>query len=337
MNYDPSVPGIKGSIFGFPYSEKEASIVIIPVPWDVTVSNHSGTSKGPQAILDSSLQLDLELFGIKDAWKTSIWMASISHEILELNNKLRKEIEPYLNSLENNLTPITHFQNIISKVNKAALNLKNQVINQSSKYLEKNKIVAVLGGEHSIALGLIEALSNKYNNFGILQIDAHMDLRKAYQGFEHSHASVMYNVMQLPQVCNLVQVGIRDYCPKETEYVKKAQNKIAVFYDEEIKSKLYFGTPWKKICENIINKLPEYVYISFDIDGLNPHLCTGTGTPVPGGMEYKEAIYLIKILVKSGRKIIGLDLCEVAPKENDKDWNGNVGARVLYNLCCLIN
>jgi len=334
MNYNPNAPDVVGPIFGLPYTEDEASIIILPVPWDVTTSYHSGTSKGPQAILDASTQLDLELSGINDAWKIPIWMATIPNDILVVNKVLRQKIKPFIHSLENDKLPTENFQEIISEVNSVSLNIKNRVKKQASKYLNNNKIVGVLGGEHSVSLGLLEALADTHEEFGILQIDAHKDLRKAYQEFEYSHASIMYNALALPQVNKLVQVGGRDYCPEESNFVKKASGRVEVFYDVELKSKMYAGVFWDKICADIIDKLPEYVYISFDIDGLTPHLCPGTGTPVPGGLEYQEAIYLIRMLAKSGRKIIGFDLCEVAPRENDNEWNGNVGARVLYNLCC---
>ncbi len=336
-NYNPSAPGVRGSVFGLPYSEEEAKVILLPVPWDVTTSSLAGTSLGPQAILDASPQLDLELFGINTAWKIPIWMAPISEELKRQNDTLRKKITPYLHSLENPSVPDQNFQTVISKVNEASLILKQKIKNQSSKYLEQEKIVGIVGGEHSVPLGLIEALAERHDEFGILQIDAHMDLRNAYEGFTHSHASIMYNAMELAQISKLVQVGIRDYCQDELDYVKASNGSVEVCYDDEMKFKLYQGLTWDTISSGIVKKLPKKVYISFDVDGLNPHLCTGTGTPVPGGLEFQETIYLIRKIVESGRKIIGFDLCEVAPKVSDNDWNGNVGARILYNLCCFAN
>lgn len=334
MSYDPSAPGVKGSVFGLPYNEEEASVIILPVPWDLTTSYSSGTSTGPQAILDASPQLDLELFDIHEAWKIPIWMTPISEEILQENNHLRPEIERYLDRLENQPNLAAGFSNLLSKVNEASLNLKKQIKESATRHLNNGKIVCVLGGDHSTPLGLIEALAEEHDEFGILQIDAHMDLRKSYEGFEQSHASIMNNAMLIPQITKLVQVGIRDYCPEELAYVRNANGRIKVFYDEALKAEQFSGSSWDRICQSIINELPDKVYISFDIDGLNPHLCPGTGTPVPGGLEFQEVMNLIKMLARSNKKIIAFDLCEVSPKINDNEWNANVGARMLYNLCC---
>jgi agmatinase len=106
---------------------------------------------------------------------------------------------------------------------------------------------------------------------------------------------------------------------------------VAIFYDSFLKEGMNDGKSWKKQCKKIVAQLPQKVYISFDIDGLDPKLCPGTGTPVPGGLEFDQAVYLLKALVRSGREIIGFDLVEVAPGESE--WNGNVGARLLYKLC----
>jgi agmatinase len=191
--------------------------------------------------------------------------------------------------------------------------------------------VAMLGGDHSTPLGFIRALGEKYNRFGVLQIDAHADLRKAYEGFTYSHASIMYNALKLPAVGRLVQVGIRDYCDEELDVMKRAGGRIVTYFDQDIKEQLFGGTSWAAICDKIIADLPHDVYVSFDIDGLNPKLCPNTGTPVAGGFEFEEVAFLIKKLVKSGRKIIGFDLNEVAPGADD--WDANVGARLLYHLC----
>jgi agmatinase len=158
-----------------------------------------------------------------------------------------------------------------------------------------------------------------------------MDLRKAYQGFSYSHASIMYNALKLPGVARLVQVGIRDYCDEELEVVKRAMGRVVTYFDDDIKAQLYEGKTWSAICERIVADLPENVYISFDIDGLNPMLCPNTGTPVPGGLDFNMVTYLLKKLVTTGHKIISFDLNEVSP--GTTDWDANVGARLLYQLC----
>ncbi|WP_317175203.1 agmatinase family protein [Hymenobacter qilianensis] len=202
---------------------------------------------------------------------------------------------------------------------------------KAGAHLDAGKAVAVLGGDHSTPLGYIHALAERHEEFGILQIDAHCDLRPAYEGFEYSHASIMYNALQLPQVKKLVQVGIRDFCQQEAELAERSNGRIIMFPERFLREELYGGKSWRKECKKIIAQLPQKVYISFDIDGLDPKLCPGTGTPVPGGLEFEEALYLIRMVVRSGREIIGCDLNEVAP--GDTDWNGIVGARLLYQLC----
>ena len=181
-------------------------------------------------------------------------------------------------------------------------------------------------------MGYLEALSERYDSFGILQIDAHMDLRKAYEHFTYSHASIFYNALSIPQLSKLVQVGIRDCCEEEVAMANHSDGKVKVISDQEIKAKQYQGISFVEICNYIVELLPEQVYVSFDIDGLDPKLCPNTGTPVPGVLDYNEAIFLIQTLVESGRKIIGFDLCEVAGSPHE--WDGNVGARVLYELTC---
>lgn len=192
--------------------------------------------------------------------------------------------------------------------------------------------LVLLGGDHSIPLGYLQALAEQHSEFGILQIDAHSDLRQAYQGFEYSHASIMTNVLKLPQVTKLVQVGVRDVCAAEVETVTQSQGRIVTYYDPDLKTQLYQGTTWHSLCQEMVAHLPKQVYISFDVDGLDPKLCPHTGTPVPGGLELEAAFHLCRTIVLSGRSLIGCDICEVG----DGVWDGNVGARILYKLCNLM-
>jgi len=182
----------------------------------------------------------------------------------------------------------------------------------------------------------MQALAEKHTSFGILHIDAHADLREAYEGFEFSHASIMFNALKIPQIKQLVQVGIRDYCEAELQLIQSDQ-RITTYFDRDLKYQQFEGKAWSVICNQIINKLPEKVYLSFDIDGLDPKLCPHTGTPVPGGLEFEQALYLVEKLVNSDRKIIGFDLNEVAP--GNDEWDANVGARLLYRLSnmCLVS
>lgn len=330
QSFDPNAPGISGNLFGLPFSIEHSEVVIVPVPWEVTVSYQTGTAQGPQAILDASAQVDLFVRDVADAWKLGIAMQPIPQSLLDESTKLRELSSQYIESLEEG-APLNPANPVLTKINEACENLNIYVKSTTQRLLRDGKLVGVLGGDHSTPLGFIRALSERYDRFGILQIDAHADLRKAYEGFTYSHASIMYNALKITAVNRLVQVGIRDFCEEEVTAIERSMGRVVTFFDEDIKSAQYAGKTWDSICDQIIQQLPDLVYISFDIDGLDPKLCPNTGTPVAGGFEFHQIAYLIKKLVKANKKIIGFDLNEVAPGESE--WDANVGARMLYHLC----
>lgn len=331
--FDPNGPGnINNNLFGLPFTPDDAEVVIVPVPWDGTASYGGGTANGPQAVFDASMQVDLYFQGIKDAWKLGIAMDEVSVKWRKKSAELREKTEKYIDFLSDggDVAESKGAQDHLKKVNKASQELNKWVRERCLKFIKEGKIVGVLGGEHSTPLGLIEALATKYDKFGILQIDAHADLRNAYEGFEYSHASVMYNALKIKEVEKLVQVGIRDICQEEVDFISKNSKRIQTFYYADIAEQLYAGTTFAKVVDNIIATLPGLVYLSFDIDGLDPKLCPNTGTPVAGGFEYNQAIYIIKKLVEANKTIIGFDLNEVTPGQDE--WDANVGARLLYAM-----
>jgi len=328
-SFDPNAPCKSGNLFGLPFSIDQADLVIIPVPWEVTVSYQTGTAQGPHAILEASAQVDLYVKDIANAWQLGIVMQQVPQNLLEESIKLRELSSQYIKSVEAG-NPQDQ-DPVLSKINEACENLNIYVKSAAQKHLREGKLVGLLGGDHSTPLGFVRALSERYERFGILQIDAHADLRKAYEGFTYSHASIMYNALKIPGVNRLVQVGIRDFCEEEVEVINRSMGRVVTFFDEDIKAMQYAGTSWDYICDQIIHHLPDLVYISFDIDGLDPKLCPNTGTPVAGGFEFHQIAYLIKKVVKANKKIIGFDLNEVAPGKTE--WDANVGARMLYHLC----
>ncbi len=330
QSFDPNAPGLTGNLFGLPFSPENAELIIIPAPWEVTVSYKTGTAQGPECILHASSQVDLFDRNITDAWKTGIAMLPVSSEIMKENNRLRELAAQHIGSLENG-TATTVPNPIVTKVNEGCENFNIYIKSTASAFLKDGKLVGLLGGDHSTPLGFIQALSDRYDRFGILQIDAHADLRKAYEGFTYSHASIMYNALKLPSVSRLVQLGIRDFCEEEILVMERSKGRIKTFFDEDIKEYQANGKNWDFICEEVIRELPDLVYISFDIDGLDPKLCPNTGTPVAGGFEFHQISYLLKKLVLAKRTIIGFDLNEVAP--GNDEWDANVGARMLYQLC----
>lgn len=329
--FDPNAIGVaNGSYFALPVSLDDAEIVLLSVPWDATVSYGSGASMGPKSILDASLQVDLFDEKVPEAWKVAIGTVPVGKKIYTVNEKARKVAEKVISSLETGASE-DELSKFTDNVNSASQAMNDYVECSAEKYLRDGKKVAVIGGEHSVPFGLIKALSGFHDDFGILHIDAHADLRKAYEGFKYSHASIMYNVLeQIPQVSRIVQVGVRDYCSAESKIMTE-DPRVVPFTDGANKTALFEGQTWKSLCGRIIDALPDKVYVSFDIDGLSPEYCPSTGTPVPGGLSFSEAEYLIYQLAVSGKEIIGFDLCEVAPSGND-EWDANVGARMLFKL-----
>lgn len=331
QNFDPNGVGLtNGHFMGLPFTEETAKLIVVSVPWDATVSYKQGTANGPQNVIKASPQLDVMQPGITNAWKLGIYVRPSLARLLQKNNELRIQSSDYIKFLEagEKVCDSAKMQNVLAVINTESKIVHDYVYEQSIALLKQNKIPAILGGEHSVALGVLKALKEEYGSFGVLQIDAHMDLRKAYEGFIYSHASIFYNTITNGYIDKLVQVGIRDYCEEEVAFARA--NNVTVFYDDELKANAFEGITWKEQCLKIIEELPQLVYISFDIDGLQPSLCPETGTPVPGGLQFEEAVYLIKQIVISGRKIIGFDLCEVG---GSQEWDGNVAARILYNLC----
>ncbi len=336
MAFNPNDIGLKnGNLFGFPVSEEEADVHVIPVCFDATASFGKGASSGPQGILEASTQLDFYSHHKKNAWQTKIWMSPISEELLQVNEDLSQKSKEYFEFLESGgeLSESPSFRLFVDQVTKAQEHIQEGLKNRVSKLVKSGKNFIVLGGEHSVPLGAIEAISEIYADFGILQIDAHADLRDSYEGFSQSHASIMSNALKLNSLSKLVQVGVRDLCEEEADRIRFDQ-RIDTYYDWNISRSKYTGGNWDLISDDIIRRLPQNVYVSFDIDGLKPELCPNTGTPVPGGLEFNEALYLLEKLKKSGKNIIGVDLCEVNGEQADS-IDSNVGARILWELSLL--
>lgn len=335
--FDPNSLAQKDSnIFGLPFTPESAQQVLIPVPWEVTVSYRAGTASGPGAIFEASKQVDLFDADVKDAWKFGLAMLDLPESLLDLNAKMRLKAEEYIGGLQEGRAPSNDNASaaLLAEVNQSCELMNKWVFEQAEQLLRQNKLPGLIGGDHSTPLGLMRALARNYNEFGILHFDAHADLRDAYEGFKYSHASIMFNALEIRELTKLVQVGIRDFCQQEYDLVKGSGGRVVSFYDRDIKSRMYSGESWREIVDCILAELPQNVYVSFDVDGLDPKLCPNTGTPVPGGLEFEQAVFVVKQLVEQGKTIIGFDLNEVAPGESD-EWDANVGARLVYRLANL--
>ncbi|HAK12390.1 MAG TPA: agmatinase [Chitinophagaceae bacterium] len=334
-NFNPNSAGNpNNNIFGLPFSEEEAKLVLLPIPWEVTVSYGAGTARSAEHIFKASLQVDLYDNDYPDAWKQGYFMKEVDNKILLKSDYLRKEAELYIDYISKGeaLEKNKFMCKSLKEINEGSHMLNDWVQAKTQELLDKGKLVGLIGGDHSTPLGYLKALAKKYGEFGIIQIDAHCDLRKAYEDFKYSHASIMYNVLsEIPEVSKLVQVGIRDYCDEECACIQESPNRIITYFDQHIKERQFEGESWKSIVDEIVAHLPQQVYISFDIDGLDPKLCPNTGTPVNGGFETEQVLYLFKKIKASGRQFIGFDLVEVGVGESD--WDSNVGARLLYRIC----
>ncbi|HLD52259.1 MAG TPA: agmatinase family protein [Sediminibacterium sp.] len=332
-----AVANPNNNIFGLPFTEEESKVIILPVPWEVTVSYGAGTARAAEHVFKSSMQVDLLDMDGNAGWKQGFFMKEIDKKLLLKSDYLRKEAELYIDYISQGAELLKNkfMCKSVKEINEGSNYLNNWVYEQSKAILDKQKIVGLLGGDHSTPLGLMKALAEKHGSFGVLQIDAHCDLRIKYEDFTYSHASIMYNALnEIPELTKLVQVGVRDYCEQEWEYICNSNFRVITYFDKNIKERLFEGHLWKNITEEIIQHLPQKVYISFDIDGLDRKLCPNTGTPVPGGFESEEMIYLFKKIKESGRELIGFDLVEIGVGETD--WDSNVGARILWRLCNLM-
>lgn len=335
QSFNPSGVGQdNGNFGGFPFSYDLADLILVGVPWEVTVSYHTGTALGPAATLTASRQLDLYDFDHPEGWKQGIFMVPIPEHILAKNQEMRPVAEQVIAHLEQGatITDNPDLVELLDRINQECATVNQWVFEQAKTAMSQGKRVGVIGGDHSVPLGYLRAIANQYPDFGILHIDAHADLREAYEGFQYSHASIMYNALELPQLSKLVQVGLRDMCQEEMDRIAAHPQRISAYFDPVLKQKRYAGSPWLELCRQIVADLPQQVYISFDVDGLDPKLCPHTGTPVPGGLELEEAFCLIREVLHSGRQIIGFDVSEVG---NDP-WDGGIAAKIVYKLCNLM-
>lgn len=335
MPFDPDAAGAPGSgIFGLPFTRDEARIVLLPVPFDATTSYGNGTAAGPDAIFDASMQVDLYDRRFGRTYEKGIFMEPASDRIAGISKRARELAVPLI---EKGGAEPGHALDAaaVAKIDAAGEEVNAFTYEHTKTVLKQGKIPGLVGGDHSTPLGAIRACAEHAGELGILHIDAHMDLRNAFEGFRYSHASIMFNVVStVPQVKKLVQVGIRDFGEGEMDFGIEQGSRVHTHYDEQWAQELLDGAIYTDLCKQAVKLLPPKVYVSFDIDALDPSLCPHTGTPVPGGMSFNQAAILLDTLKQSGKTIVGFDLVEVCPGEDE--WDANVGARVLYKLCGLV-
>ncbi len=255
----------------------KAYFVILPVPYDGTSTFVKGADKGPQAIIDASDSI--ELYDVEEG--------------VEIHNFGIHTAAPIME----NKTPDA---------------MVNAVYNRVKQYLNDNKTVVLLGGEHSVSIGAIRAHAEKYSRLSVLQLDAHADLRKEYHGSIYNHACVMNRAQEVAEV---VQVGIRNVCSEEKKYIQSDK----IFYAHQMRN----NNEW---MEKAIEQLNEYVYISLDLDCFDPSILPSTGTPLPGGMTWWQVLDFIDMVIRK-KQVIGFDIVELCPNPSEK--SSDVLAAVL--------
>ncbi len=320
-------------IFGLPFNAKNSQVIYIPVPFDVTTSYGYGTHKGPNAILKASPQIDLFDLEYGNFYKNGLYLQKESAHIKKLNKSGRILAEKIMKADESSIAKSKLLQKNLATVNKISKDVNDWVYTETKQLLKMKKTPVVIGGDHSTPYGAIKAYAENFSNLSILHFDAHSDTRDAYMGFQHSHASIMRNVMEDHKtISKLVQIGIRDFCQEEYDYVT-THPRIKTFFDLHFQEEKNLGKSVSHLLDEVVHHLTDTIYISFDIDALDPKYCPNTGTPVPGGLELSEVYLLLKKIKEKKKKIVGFDLVEVAPGKNKGDeWDANVGMRLLYKL-----
>ncbi|MFN0207904.1 MAG: agmatinase family protein [Planctomycetota bacterium] len=331
ISFDPNAAAPPDSgIFGLPFGAEESRVVLLPVPYEATTSYGGGTSRGPAAIFEASKQVDLFDCETGKPYESGIAMLPESKLVKKWNTEGKRAAKPVVaaGGAHNK-----QLKAAAAKVNKFGDNVNAYVHRETLKWLDLGKIVGIVGGDHSVPFGAIQAYSERTPQFGILHFDAHADLRESYEGFEWSHASIFYNIYtKIPAITKIVQVGVRDLGEREMMLIRASNGRIVTYFAPDLFTRRFEGEPWARLADEIAAQLPENVYISFDIDGLEPTLCPHTGTPVTGGLQFYEATSVIAAVVRAGKKIVGFDLNEVAPGPKGNEWDANVGARLLYKL-----
>lgn len=334
--FDPDAAAAPGSgIFGLECRPDEARVQILAVPFDATTSYRRGTAGGPQAVAAASHQVELSDRHFGQPHEVGIWLEEDDGRIANWNAEARSLAAPIVER-GGRIEGDTQLQADLARVDALSEALNEHVQAWSEGVLDADGLPFVLGGDHAVPYGNLAACAARYRDLGVLHIDAHADLRPAYEGFRWSHASILYNALeQLDGITQVLQVGLRDLGQGELHRIQLDERLSTVFDDDWSRARMA-GEPLAPIVRSAIEQLPKDVYVTIDIDGLEPALCPNTGTPVPGGLNWAECILWLEELAASGRRIVGADLVEVSPgaspDPDGESWDAVVGARLLYKL-----
>ncbi|MBR2962144.1 MAG: arginase family protein [Alistipes sp.] len=311
----------------------EAPLVLVSAPWAVTSAGGHGSVYAPDAIIDSSNRVGLYDAVAEISIEGEVATAPINYDLQELSQQLGNDAAKILTHVEDGGSLSSdYFVDKIRRVNNGFLEMHAAIEEQVSRYIEQGKIVGTIGGDHSTSFGAIRAAARHYKDLGILFVDAHCDLRQKGSIFDYSHHSVARNIIEeIPQVSRLVEVGVRDISANDIKYIAEC-DRIKLFCADTMAAERFAGRSWSDVCDEVVEQLPELVYISFDIDALSPECCPHTKQPVAGGLNFDMAVCLINRVTQSGRRIVGFDLTEIVPV-SESNVDANVGARLLTKLC----
>ncbi len=277
-------------------SYQDSKIVILPVPYEHTVSYGGGTAQGPQAIISASGYVEFYDDEFSKELCNEVGIATV--EPVDLLNCYDEKM-------------LLKIEDIVAKL------------------IADNKFVVTLGGEHTISIAPIKSHLKKFPNMSVLHFDAHSDLRQEYQDNKYSHACFAARVCEFLSPKKLTQVGIRAQCKEEAEFIKS--HGVNTFYASAIRRGIY-SQDWQR---SVVDTLCEEVYVTFDVDFLDPSILPATGTPEPDGFLYHETLEIFRKIIKSGRRIIGLDVVELAPMEAQRHPDLTI-ARLIYKILNII-
>jgi agmatinase len=338
--FDPGAAAAPDSgIFGLSVGSEEAAVHVLGVPFDATASYRKGACRGPAAILRASRQVDLFDLVTGDPWKAGIWMAPPDPDLAAWNEEASRLADGVI-AAGGNVTGNERLKRDLARVDALGSKVNERVCARVDEILAAGRLPALVGGDHSTTFGAIVASAAHFarpdEGLGVLHFDAHADLRRAYEGFEWSHASILDNVLRkIDGVSQVVQVGVRDVSPDEVATIRGSEGRVRTLFDHEWASARLDGRDLRALIRKHLAHLPKHVFVTFDVDGLDPALCPSTGTPVPGGLGWHEAMLWLEELARSGSRVVGLDVNEVNPGAAGPDedsWDAIVGARLLYRL-----
>ena len=339
-DFDPNLAADPDAgLFGLDTTLADAELVVLPVPFDATCSFRRGAANGPAAVLEASHQVELFDPVVGEPWQRGIHMLEADPRFAKWNAEARG-LANRIVERGGRLAGNAQLEADLARVNTLSGEVDQLVADLVGTQLDANKRCVLLGGDHSTALGSLRATAARHPGLGVLHIDAHADLRVAFEGFERSHASVLHNAFAealapelgpASNIAALVQVGLRDLCPAEMARIESDARLTAVFDHSwsEVRAR---GGDLGRLIEQAIETLPAEVYLTLDIDGLDPSLCPNTGTPVPGGLVWHEAWMWIDAIRRSGRRLVGADLVEVAPNQAGDSLDAVVAARLLLRM-----